>query len=312
MDSPVTASNAAGNDFYQRRGDARASRNHVMLLSWIGPSVIPLAVLIAVPVALLFYVSLTSFKLGYPWSEHELVGLANYYRLFSGRELNFLSALKLSIMVTVISVAFKTLLGLCVALLLNRKLPAEHLLVALIILPLAVNPAIAGLMWKLMFSYDFGIINALASRITGNKVVWLGQSYALFSVIIVLVWMHFPLSAFIFLAGLRSIPPETLEAARLDGCSSRQLLWWIVLPQLKPVIVSSSLFQGILAFQAFGPIYTMTDGGPGNATEILPLFIYKVGFDIGAIGISAAAAITLVLIIMTLSVVIMITGRQKQ
>ncbi|MBI3710042.1 MAG: sugar ABC transporter permease [Proteobacteria bacterium] len=265
-----------------------------------------------VPVTLLFYISLTSFEIGYPWSKHEFVGLANYYRLFSGRETEFWPALRLSIVVATVSVVIKFLIGLGVAVLLNRKLKGEYLVVAMLLLPMAVNPAIAGLMWKLMFSFDFGIINVLVERVTGAKVVWLGQNYALFSVLVVLVWMHFPLSALMLLAGLRGIAPEPLEAAQLDGCSTRQVFWWIVLPQLKPVIVSSSLFQAILAFQVFGPIYTMTDGGPGNATEILPIYIYKAAFGIGAMGISAAAAIILVSIIMALTAAMMVAGRQKQ
>lgn len=278
---------------------------------WVAPSGLPLILLGVVPVVLLVHVSLTSFEIGYPWPEREFVGLANYHRLFSGREVEFWPALRLSIVVAIISVVLKFLLGLGVAVLLNRGLTGEYLIVALLILPMAVNPAIAGLMWKLMFSFDFGIINALTERILGVKLVWLGQGHALFSVLVVLVWMHFPLSALMLLAGLRGIAPEPLEAARLDGCSSRQVFWWIVLPQLRPVIVSSCLFQAILAFQVFGPIYTMTDGGPGHATEILPIYVYKTAFGIGAMGLSAAAAVVLVLITMALAAALLATERRR-
>jgi ABC-type sugar transport system permease subunit len=279
---------------------------------WVAPAGIPLVLIGIVPVALLFYISVTSFEIGYAWSDREFIGLANYQRLFSGREVEFWPALRLSVLVAVISVLLKSLLGLGVAVLLNRKLKFETLIIAALILPMAVNPAIAGLMWKLMFSFDFGIINALLERLTGQKVVWLGQSYALFCVLMVLVWMHFPLSALMLLAGLRNIAPEPLEAARIDGCSDRQVFWWIVLPQLKPVIIASSLFQAILAFQVFGPIFAMTDGGPGHATEILPIYIYKTAFGIGAMGLSAAAAVVLVVITMALAAGLMASGRSEQ
>lgn len=278
---------------------------------WVAPAGIPLLLLSAVPIALLFYISVTSFEIGYPWADREIVGWANYRRLFSGREVEFWPALRLSIVVAAISVMLKTLLGLGVAVLLNRRLKFEYFIVALLILPMAVNPAIAGLMWKLMFSYDFGIINAALHGLTGHKTVWLGQSYALFSVLVVLVWMHFPLSALMLLAGLRNIAPEPLEAARLDGCSNWQVFWWIILPQLKPVLISSSLFQAILAFQVFGPIFAMTDGGPGHATEILPIYIYKTAFGIGAMGLSAAAAVVLVVITMALAAALMASGRSQ-
>ncbi len=278
---------------------------------WLAPSVLPLAVLSVVPIALLFYISTTSFEIGYPWPERESVGLENYYTLFSGREHEFWPSLRLSLVVAVVSVAVKSLLGLGVAVLLNRGLKLERLLIALLILPMAVNPAIAGLMWKLMFSFDFGIVNVVLERIAGTRVIWLGEGWALFSVLVVLVWMHFPLSALMLLAGLRSIAPEPLEAARIDGCSRWQVFRWIVLPQLKPVLVSSSLFQAILALQVFGPIYIMTDGGPGQATEILPIYIYKTAFGIGAMGLSAAAAVVLVVITMALAGALMAAGRAK-
>ncbi|MDX3806388.1 carbohydrate ABC transporter permease [Bosea thiooxidans] len=279
---------------------------------WVGPSALPLLLLSAVPIALLGYISLTSFEIGYTWSDREFVGLDNYRRLLSGREVEFWPAVWLSLVVTAVSVVAKTLLGLGVATLLSKKLRFEYIATTLIILPMAVNPAIAGLMWKLMLSYDFGIVNAAVEGLFGVKIVWLGQSYALLSVLLVLVWMHFPLSALMILAGFRNIAPEPLEAARLDGCSDRQVFWLIVVPQLRPVILSSSIFQAILAFQAFGPIFTLTDGGPGNATTILPLYVYKTAFTLGSVGLAAAAAVILVLIITALSGLMVATGRKGQ
>ena len=276
---------------------------------WLAPSALPLLLIGIVPVVLLAYISVTSFEIGYAWGEHQTVGLANYARLFSGREVEFWPALRLSLLVAFVSVVVKTLLGLGVALLLNRPLRFEYLITALLILPMAVNPAIAGLMWKLMFSFDFGVINAALAGMGVQKIVWLGQGTALISVLVVLVWMHFPLSALMLLAGLRGIPPETIESARLDGSNGWQVFWWIVLPQLRPVLIASSLFQAILAFQVFGPIYAMTDGGPGQTTQILPIYIYKTAFGIGAMGLSAAAAVVLVLITMALAGVMMASNR---
>jgi ABC-type sugar transport system permease subunit len=284
--------------------------NRLVPWFWVAPTAIPLLLLGALPVVLLAYISLTSFEIGYAWADREFVGLGNYQRLFSGREVEFWPSLWLSLFVTVVSVVLKSALALGVAVLLNKKLRFEYVATTLIILPMAVNPAIAGLMWKLMFSYDFGIINALAQGMFGQKIVWLGQRWALTSTIVVLVWMHFPLSTLLLLAGLRAIAPEPLEAARLDGCSNRQVFWLIVIPQLSPVIVGSALFQAILAFQAFGPVFTLTDGGPGNATTILPLYIYKTAFTIGSIGLAAAAAVILVLITITLTGAMMGFGKR--
>jgi multiple sugar transport system permease protein len=278
---------------------------------WVGPSGISLLLLSALPVALLAYISLTSFEIGYAWADREFVGLANYQRLFSGREVQFWPAFWLSLVVTVVSVALKFALGLSVAVILHRKPRFEYLATTLLIMPMAVNPAIAGLMWKLMLSFDFGIINALLQELFGTKIVWLGQSYALVSVIVVLVWMHFSLSALMLLAGLRNIDRDSIEAAKLDGCTDRQVFWKIVFPQLGPVVLSSSVLQAILAFQVFGPIFTLTDGGPGTATTILPIYVYKTAFGIGSIGLAAAAAVVLVAIIMALSGAMLATGKEQ-
>ena len=279
---------------------------------WVAPSSVPLTLLGSMPVLLLAYISLTSFELGYAFTDHRFVGFSNYTRLFSGREVEFWPALWLSIFVTFVSVIAKTALGLGVAVLLNKKLRFEYLATALIILPMAVNPAIAGLMWKLMLSYDFGIINAWLEELGFDKVVWLGQAWALMSVVIVLVWMHFPLSALLILAGLRNIAKDPQEAALMDGCNPRQVFWFIVAPQLLPVIIASSLFQAILAFQAFGPIFTLTGGGPGGATMILPLYIYEAAFGLGTVGLAAAAAIILIAITSALSAGMLVLGGKGQ
>src|SRR4029077_13612121 len=113
------------------------------------------------------------------------------------------------------------------------------------------------------------------------------------------------------LGGLRTIESEPLEAAKLDGCSHSQVVWKIVFPQLGPVILGSSLLQAILAFQAFGPIFTLTDGGPGTATTILPIYVYKTAFGIGQIGLAAAGAVVLVVIIMAMSAAMLATGRKE-
>ena len=278
---------------------------------WVSPSVLSLFLLTVVPTLLLFNISLTSFEIGYPWEDREYIGLDNYVSLFTGKEVEFWPSINLSIFVTTISVVMTLCIGLGVAVLFNRKIKFKYLFTTILILPMAVNPAIAGLMWKLLFSFDFGIINVFVEKYWGYKIVWLGHKYALFSTLVVLIWMHIPISALLLLAGLENINQDTIMAAKLDGCSDTQAFRLIVLPQLKPVIISSSLFQAILALQTFGPIFTLTNGGPGSVTTILPMFVYKTGFGLGLMGTAAAGAVVLVAITAILSLMIMWTGRKK-
>lgn len=272
---------------------------------WTLPSLLILLLLTIVPVILLIYISFTSFEIGYPWGQKDFIGLNNYLRLFAGKEIEFWPSMKLSIIVVVVTVGGTLLFGLGVAVLFNRRIKFEYLFIAMLLMPIAVNPAIAGLMWRLMLSYDFGIINVLAQKIVGYKVSWLGQSFALYSVLVVMIWMRTPLSALMLLAGLQSIAPESIEAGKVEGASNIQIFMCIVLPQVKAVIISTSLFQAILALQTFGPIFTLTRGGPGIATTILSLFVYRAGFYFNKLAIAAAGAGILVGLTIILSLFIM-------
>ncbi len=290
-----------------------AKRNQMNKLQpyfWVSPSFLVLFLLTIIPVILLVYISFTSFEIGYPWAEREYIGIENYLRLFEGKEVEFWPSVKLSLFVVAVTVGATLILGLAIALLFNRRIKFEYIFMAMLLMPIAVNPAIAGLMWKLMFSYDFGIINVFLEKIAGYKNVWLGQSYALFSTLMVLIWMRTPLSVLMMLAGLQGIDLDSIEAAKVDGASAGQILIRIILPQLKAVIVITCIFQAILALQTFGPIFTLTRGGPGISTTILSLFVYRTGFRFSMMGIAAAGAIVLVAISLILSLAMMKSGNE--
>ncbi len=269
--------------------------------AWTLPSLLVILILSLVPVILLIYISFTSFELGYPWDQKDFIGLGNYLRLFSGKEVEFWPSIRLSVIVLLSTVAGTLLFGLGVATLFNRKIRFEYLFTAMLLMPIAVNPAIAGLMWRLMLSYDFGIINVLVEQIVGYKVVWLGQSFALYAVMIVMIWMRTPLSALMLLAGLQGIALESIEAGKVEGASAIQIFIHIILPQIKTVIIITCLFQAILALQTFGPIFTLTRGGPGIATNILSLFVHRTGFQFNMLAIAATGASILVGITIILS-----------
>lgn len=269
--------------------------------AWTLPSLLVILILTLVPVILLVYISFTSFEIGFPWDQKDFIGMGNYLRLFSGKEVEFWPSIRLSVMVLLSTVAGTLLFGLGVATLFNRRIKFEYLFTAMLLMPIAVNPAIAGLMWRLMLSYDFGIINVLVEQIIGYKVVWLGQSFALYAVMIVMIWMRTPLSALMLLAGLQGIAPESIEAGKVEGASAIQIYIHIILPQIKAVIIITCLFQAILALQTFGPIFTLTRGGPGIATTILSLFVHRTGFQFNMMAIAAAGASILVGITIILS-----------
>jgi multiple sugar transport system permease protein len=281
-------------------------------LPWVLPSTTALLLLIVVPVAFLVYVSLTGYELGFPWAERRFVGLAQYRELVSGADPEFWVSVRRSIAYALLVTTGSLLLGMAVALLLNRPLPGRTLATLVVVMPLAISHAIGGLMWKLMYNVEFGILNHVLDRLAGLRVNWLSDATALYAVAVVGVWMGAPFVALFFLAGLQSLPRAPFEAARVDGAGAWQVFRHLTIPLLRPIIVVVALFEVIDALKSFGAIYLLTEGGPGDATLVLPLHMYRVGFGYtNLLAKGSAIAIGLILLTMGFAVVLVRLWRRE-
>jgi multiple sugar transport system permease protein len=272
-------------------------------LPWVLPSTVALLVLIVVPVAFLVYVSLTGYELGFPWSERRFVGLQQYQDLLTGVDPDFRVSVGRSITYALLVTAGSLLVGMGVALLLHRAQRGRMLITLVVIMPLAISHAIGGLMWKLMYNVEFGILNHVLGQLGGIHVNWLGDTTALYAVAVVGIWMGAPFAALFLLAGLESLPLAPFEAARVDGAGAWQVFCHVTVPLLRPVIVVVALFEIIDALKSFGAIYLLTEGGPGDATLVLPLHMYRVGFGYtNLLGRGSAIAMTLIVVTMLFAV----------
>ena len=201
-------------------------------------------------------------------------GLENY--LFLLQDGRFLRALWNTTYFTILSVAMEMVLGLIIALLLQRLFPARGILRAIVLLPWALPTVVSARMWEWMYNTELGIINYLL----GVKINWLGSPFwALHAAILMDVWKTTPFVALLFMAGLQVIPRELYQSALVDGAGRWYMFWRITLPLLKPVIVVVLLFRTIDAFRVFDAIYVLTGGGPANTTETLSIYAYKVLFQ---------------------------------
>jgi len=254
------------------------------------PSVALLAVIVIFPMVYSFGLSFFSWPVARPDRGIHFVGLQNYLKLILG-DTDFHHSLRLTLIFTGSVTAIEFFLGFGLAYLFYRQGGAEKVFTSMFMIPPMLAPVIIALQWRLLFDLQYGLINWLLGSIgvINQPIGWLTKKpYALYSIIIVDVWHWTPLVYLILLAGFQSLPRDPFEAAIIDGASGWQLLSYLYVPLLKPVIMIALLIRSVTAFIFFEEILILTGGGPGNSTEVLAWFLYKIGFRFWDMGYAAA------------------------
>ncbi len=203
------------------------------------------------------------------------------------------------------SVACSLVLGLGIALLLNKRFPGRWLVQTIILLPLMVAPVVAAIMIRWMFNDQFGIVNVVLESLGFSAIPWLTQKWtAFFAILLTDVWLWTPWFALLLLAGLQSLPPEPFEAAKIDAASAWRTFRYITLPMLRPVIVVCVVIRAIDAFRTFDIVWTISAGGPARSTEVFSLYAYIEAFQFLNFGRGSAAAVIGALIIIVFAMVL--------
>jgi multiple sugar transport system permease protein len=203
-----------------------------------------------------------------------------------------------------LSVASHMILGLAVAMVLNRALPAKPLFRLIALLPWVVPDVVAGIIWKWMLNPLYGALNDLLLKIgfISTQVEWLSNpKLALFSVILVNLWRGFPFVMLILLAGLQAIPRYLYEAAAIDGASKWQLFIHVTIPGLRKMIVVALALDIVWEVRRFGLIQAMTQGGPGILTEVLSTYTYKQYFQFFRFEYASAIAVVMTVVLLFVS-----------
>ena len=234
----------------------------------------------------------------------QFVGLQNYIALF--KDDIFVRAFFNTILWTIFVVSFQFIGGLIIALMLNENFRGRAIYRSLVLIPWVIPNIAAGLTWKWIYSYQYGIFNYFFERIGWLKepIDWLGQPrYALLSVIITAIWKGLPFITIVLLAALQGIPYELYEAAAISGANVLQRFRYVTLPSLKQVGTMAVLLEIIWTFNQFDLVYVMTKGGPANSSQLVPLYSYLTAFNF--FDMNYAAAIGVVgLLMMSVFVVI--------
>lgn len=215
------------------------------------------------------------------------VGAQNYRQLLNDKA--FLEALYRTFKVLVICIVCELLIGLGLALLWSREFRGENVVRGLALLPLLVAPLILSLLWNFMFEYDFGAVNIVLQSLGLNKVYWWSPERALYSICFITIWQWFPFATFVLVAGLRSLPKDVFEAARVDGASSWYTFRRLTLPMLSPLIMIVVVLRTMWLIRLFDPLYGTTRGGV--QTELLDWIVYRTAFVYFDIGYGSTMAI---------------------
>lgn len=265
------------------------------------PALVYVLLITQIPFALTVYYSFFSWNLLRPGS-FQFAGLRNYEIVLS--EPGTRVAIVNTVVLTLCAVAISVVIGVLVALLLNRELFGKGLLRTLMIGPFLVMPAAAALIWKdTLLNPIFGLVDYVLSPIGLGHVDWVNR-FPMATIVTIEVWRWTPFMMLIVLAGLQSQNLETLEAAHVDGADATSTFRYITLPFIRPYIELGALLGSLFIVQTFDSIYMTTQGGPGQATTNIPFLLYLVafqGFDVGRAAAIGVFAVALTMIVATLA-----------
>ena len=259
------------------------------------PALVLLFLVTIYPIIYVIYLSLHIKHLIFDVSK--FVGFENY--LFLLKDERFWNALKNTVYFTVVSVSLELLLGLSIAMLINKAFRLKGLVRAIVLIPWAIPTVVSARMWEWMYNTDFGILN----YILGVKINWLGSTFwAMNAAIFMDVWKTTPFVIILLTAGLQVILQELYQSAKVDGATSWQIFRNITLPLLKPVILVVLIFRTLDAFRVFDAIYVLTGGGPANTTETLSIYAYKVLFQTLQFGYGSTLSVIVFLCVGLISI----------
>lgn len=271
----------------------------VAAILFLLPNLLGFLVMTAIPVVASFVLSLYDWKL---LDKPVLVGLANFKELFTD-SLFWKSTANTAVFVFA-KVPFSMAIALFLAVILNRKLAGRNIFRTIMFIPVICSSVSVALIWQPLFEQSSGLLNSILGFFGAAPVPWLSSTkYAMTSVIMVAVWKEIGYIMVIFLAGLQGISRTYYEAARVDGANVFQEFFRITVPLISPTTFFVLVTSIIGAFQVFDMTSVLTQGGPGNATNTLVMYIFQSAFRNFRMGYASAMALALFLIILALTLV---------
>lgn len=286
-----------------------AMANRLTPYMFMAPAIVIMALALMYPLGYMIWGSFRDWNPSQTIGEAEFVGFKNYITLWG--DPNFHESLGVTLKFAFFVVSIELLVGVGLALLLDRDIRGISVLRTMFILPMMIAPVVVGLMWRYMYHPTVGTFNRTLDSLGLPTVDWLGQ-HALMSIIIADIWQWTPFIFILSLAALQSLPRSALEAARIDGATAWQQIIHIKLPLMMPVLIVTALLRLIDAFKVLEVILVMTEGGPGLSTEILALRISRTATEFRELGVAAAMSNYLLMLLLLLTVAMFAFNRWQE
>lgn len=258
-------------------------------------------------VGMAFYPMLLAIKLSfYRWElatigKEVFIGFQNYAQMLTDSDL--LQSLYFTIFYTVVGVSIEMVLGTLLAVLLNQSIKGMRYFSTILLSATALAPVAVGITWRFFMNTDYGTMSYLL-RLFGiaKDQVWLAHTATARWVLVGIdAWWSIPFVMLVVLSGLKSLPTEPFESARMDGANSWQIFWYLSLPMLKPAFLVVLIFRTMDALRVYDLVYTLTFGGPGISTSSISFYIYQTGFRYNKMGYATAIGVVFLLFIIALT-----------
>lgn len=247
------------------------------------------------------------FKVGIT-GDRAFIGFDNYIKAFTAG--GFMKQLKNTLVYILIAVSVETILGFIFALLFELNYKGSKIVRSFMMTPLMIAPLVAGLIWKLMMSSNFGIVNEMLMRMgilsNASDILWLADSrWSLIACCIADIWLTTPFMMLMILAGLQGLDGSMIEAARMDGANKLQEIFYIKVPGIKPVLLTALSVRIIDAAKTFDIIWAMTEGGPNSSSETISIVIYKTLVKYNNTGYASAMAVIFIIVLVVFTLIFM-------
>ena len=300
MASPVADAAAMAS---RRRGRwSPQERSEALFALWLVlPALMTIVAVAFVPLGRAFWLSLWKINLRFANTPRTFQGLDNYWAILQDER--YFNALRVTGIIAAATVTAELVLGMIIALTINRAFRGRGLARAAVLVPWALTTVVAAKMWQLIYQTEYGVFNRVLNdlRLIDGYQPWIASpTFAIWAMIGADVWKTTPFMALLLLAGLQLIPGDLHEASALDGATRWQSFWRITVPLLKPTILVALLFRLIDVARMFDLPFVLTNGGPGRETETLTLYTYRALFQNLSFGMGSALAVTTFLLVMVI------------